>query len=353
MAVTTVNPSPSERLLIECARPRAITERSRILAGLAVDQHLRWAPAIAGAHWQGLAPRLGRALVVSGVAEGLPSGVHEDLQSAYFATMARSLALRRELEKVLNELRRHGIEVMLLKGAVLAPLVHRDPGVRPMDDLDMLVYRDDFSPAESIVRALGYVPDDPQLGPDHHHAPAMVNADGTVDDRVAPGARFVAQPPRLRCQRLVGTGRSLRCRRGHVLATIRRGLARTRFPPLPPRPGEPVQRSGPRTVVRHRCHPRRVRQHARLGGADTQRGRLRIRRAAGVDAGDCWQGARRLATRECSLRIGTIGLPTAGDGRGHVSARAAEPIMDNARTVDPSDAVGAPALPATPGPMAA
>ena len=40
---------------------------------------------------------------------------------------------------VLGELRRRGIEPMLLKGAALTLLHYRDSGLRPMEDVDILV----------------------------------------------------------------------------------------------------------------------------------------------------------------------------------------------------------------------
>lgn len=190
-AGTTVPRSPSEALLIACARPAAATEPSREVMDLVGDPDVLWTSTATLAVWQGVAPRLARSLVVSGVATGVPHGVGEGLQSAYLTTMARNLALRCELERVVRELHRHHIDVMLLKGAAMVPGVHRDPGVRPMDDLDLLVHRDDLALADRVVRELGYLPSDspPATIPLHgsssadsapHHLAALVRADGTV-----------------------------------------------------------------------------------------------------------------------------------------------------------------------------
>ena len=105
--------------------------------------------------------------------------------------MAHNLALRRELERVVDELHRHQIDVMLLKGAALVPLVHRDPGVRPMDDLDLLVHGDDLALADRVIRALGYTASEStpvantRLGSTRtafspHHLSALVRTDGKV-----------------------------------------------------------------------------------------------------------------------------------------------------------------------------
>ena len=165
MTVTTVGQragagvprSPSEALLIACARPASVAEPSREVADLALDPDVRWTSTATLAVWQGVAPRLARCLVVSGASASVPNGVGERLQSAYLMTMARNLALRRELERVVGELNRQAIDVVLLKGSALVPLVHRDPGVRHMDDLDLLVHRDDLAHADRVIRELGYL----------------------------------------------------------------------------------------------------------------------------------------------------------------------------------------------------
>ena len=177
--------SPGEALLIACVQPEATTAPSVALADLAADPLVEWMPTVGLAHWHGVAPRLSRALVVNGVADAIPRDIDDQLQSGYFATMARNLSLRRELGRVVAELHRHQIEVMALKGAALVPLVHRDPGVRPMDDLDLLVRRDDLARAEKVIRAVGYQPADkaPPVALDdeaHHHLPSLVRTDGTI-----------------------------------------------------------------------------------------------------------------------------------------------------------------------------
>jgi hypothetical protein len=155
------------------------------IADLARDPHVEWTPTMDLAHWHGVAPRLARSLVVSGVAGDIPRAVDDDLQSGYMATMARNLMFRRELGAIVEELHRHEVEVMVLKGAALVPLVHRDPGVRPMDDLDLLVHADDLERAEKIITATGYRSSDKSpatthVDEAHHHLPSLVRADGAV-----------------------------------------------------------------------------------------------------------------------------------------------------------------------------
>jgi hypothetical protein len=177
--------SPGEALLVACVQPGAATTPSPALADLAADPAVEWTPTIGLARWHGVAPRLARALAVNGLDAAVPREVDEELQAGYFATMARNLSLRRELGRVVAELNHHAIDVMALKGAALVPAVHRDPGVRPMDDLDLLVRRDDLDRAEKVLTAAGYQPAEkaPPVAlddEDHHHRPPLVRADGEV-----------------------------------------------------------------------------------------------------------------------------------------------------------------------------
>ena len=183
--------SPGQALLVACARPAAVAAASPEIAALAGALDTQWPATLMLARWQGIAPRLARSLVVSGVAATVPHHVGEELQAAYLRTMARNLVLRRELARVVDELGRHHIDVLLLKGAALVPEVHHDPGVRPMDDLDLLVHREDLTLADQVIRDLGYVASasapvalaHPSSDPDAslpHHLAALVREDGNV-----------------------------------------------------------------------------------------------------------------------------------------------------------------------------
>lgn len=65
------------------------------------------------------------------------------------------LGLRRAAT-VVAELRAAGIEVLVMKGAALALLYHRDLGARPMQDLDLLVGPDRLAGAVETLAASGW-----------------------------------------------------------------------------------------------------------------------------------------------------------------------------------------------------
>jgi hypothetical protein len=60
--------------------------------------------------------------------------------------------------RLVEALRDAGVETLLLKGAALATLYYRDVGARPMEDLDLLVHREDAPRAMDVIRGEGWTP---------------------------------------------------------------------------------------------------------------------------------------------------------------------------------------------------
>jgi hypothetical protein len=71
---------------------------------------------------------------------------------------AYSLSLSCELEDLLEQFEKYKIEVMPLKGPVLAELLYGNVWARPSDDLDLLVRPEEFAQAEALLLALGFAP---------------------------------------------------------------------------------------------------------------------------------------------------------------------------------------------------
>ena len=81
-----------------------------------------------------------------------------DFVARFRSQWALSLFLARELDNLLGEFERHQIEVLPLKGPVLAELLYGDVSLRPSDDLDLLVHPEDFVRAEALLLQLGFEP---------------------------------------------------------------------------------------------------------------------------------------------------------------------------------------------------
>jgi Uncharacterised nucleotidyltransferase len=70
---------------------------------------------------------------------------------------AMSAFLASELEALLHQFNLQGIEVLSLKGPVMAEALYGRLGLRPSDDLDLLVQHQDFARAQTLLIHLGFI----------------------------------------------------------------------------------------------------------------------------------------------------------------------------------------------------
>jgi hypothetical protein len=87
------------------------------------------------------------------------------LKGAYRAAWLRNQLLFKRAAEALHLLHEAGIRTMLLKGVALTVAHYRDPGVRPMDDIDVLVAPQDATRALSVLTRAGWEAD-PAAGAD-------------------------------------------------------------------------------------------------------------------------------------------------------------------------------------------
>jgi hypothetical protein len=120
-----------------------------------------WKALIEVAVQEGLAGQVYHALrrqglVETGGPEVIPPAVVETLEHLYRNTQVINITMREDLLKVLRILTAAGHPVLVLKGAALSELVYRDVGLRPMNDLDLLVRSDDSQTVMSLLVESGY-----------------------------------------------------------------------------------------------------------------------------------------------------------------------------------------------------
>jgi hypothetical protein len=103
---------------------------------------------------EGLGPLLG-ARLKAGEIEVESEAVKARLLREYYACCAHHLLREQQTAGLWAALRNRGIPVLLLKGAALAKTVYRDPGERPMADLDCLVPRAQWREAVHLAVKAG------------------------------------------------------------------------------------------------------------------------------------------------------------------------------------------------------
>ncbi|MEU2954603.1 nucleotidyltransferase family protein [Streptomyces xanthochromogenes] len=102
----------------------------------------------------------GRALATAQTFE--PESRHEYVQdallAAYTLNSRRNRVLIKETARLAERFRAAGVAVAVRKGAFLAPVVYRDLGLRPMNDIDFFVERAAAKDAAAVLADEGYVP---------------------------------------------------------------------------------------------------------------------------------------------------------------------------------------------------
>ena len=118
--------------------------------------------------------------------ENLTSLLPEDLlgkaQTLLYRSAARNAQLMDSGHRVIQELTNHGTEALLLKGCFLQDCIYNPSEVRPMNDIDLLVRKEEVSKALQILTENGYSPttffDQTLDNTDIKHVPPMVDRAG-------------------------------------------------------------------------------------------------------------------------------------------------------------------------------
>jgi len=113
-----------------------------------------------------------------------PPSVVEDLKNAWRRIALHNLRLLADLRRIKDALDTDGIAFIALKGIHLAAAVYKDPALRQMRDMDLLLKPRQLGPAADTLKGLGFRPRrDFDLNLElaaAKHLPPFVNANGTV-----------------------------------------------------------------------------------------------------------------------------------------------------------------------------
>ena len=167
-------PTSAQRLLLQAA----------LLHGAeAVGAWQRWKRAVEldslDAESIRLLPQLYRSLEREGVRDPSMSKLKGLYRHTWYANQLRL----RDAAVVIGELRRRGLDAMLLTGAALTLLHYRDLGLRPMEAVDILVRTHQWRPAVDVVTDLGWRPRVP-VTPRHVEASHAMGFANTQAQRI-------------------------------------------------------------------------------------------------------------------------------------------------------------------------
>ena len=174
--------SPESRLLLAGARTAAEPQSIQAL----LQHPLHWPEILERAERYEIAPLFYANLKKANADTAqIPPAVLERLKRLYYGQAACNMQLYRKLQEVLVAFAEEKIPVIVLKGGALAEVVYPHIALRPMQDVDLLLRKQDLETADRLMRALHYVPDESKHShqwykDEHMHLPTYLARDHSV-----------------------------------------------------------------------------------------------------------------------------------------------------------------------------
>lgn len=140
-------------LLIACCQEDN-THFTRLCTTNGSDIH--WQSLYAVALQEGIAPLLFWSLRQAGILEKIPPKLATAMSRKYYATAAAAAFCAFQLQDLLPRCQTAGVQVIILKGAMLAELHYPNPALRPMSDIDILVKARELEALDTILSQSGY-----------------------------------------------------------------------------------------------------------------------------------------------------------------------------------------------------
>jgi hypothetical protein len=126
---------------------------AQVLAG-----NVDWEYLLSLAVYQDVTPLLAHNLVKNAPNGYIPEPYLEKLNRIYHNNIYRNIILSEELVKVLLLFSKAGIDVITLKGTVLAEQLYANLKSRSTTDIDILIHKEQLSQAASLLLESGYTP---------------------------------------------------------------------------------------------------------------------------------------------------------------------------------------------------
>ncbi|MBT3209660.1 MAG: nucleotidyltransferase family protein [Bacteroidetes bacterium] len=148
--ITNFNLSVEDKFLLECLRDKDRSNFAEISSGS--KSELNWKLIAKKSTENGISQLLFKKQKLI----DLPIEIAEYFKKQYYATLAKNTLIYNKLDEIISEFRKEDIELVLLKGCLLAETVYNDIGQRPMGDFDILIEKKNLEKSYIILTKLGY-----------------------------------------------------------------------------------------------------------------------------------------------------------------------------------------------------
>jgi hypothetical protein len=140
--------------IILCIARREVNSHQRAELHRLIKQQINWDYLFATAQAHGLLPLLHKHLATA--TEIVPGHFLSRLKREAVANSQNMLHLVGKQLAVYKLLKENGIRVALFKGPLLAELAYGEMSLRQAGDIDVLIDREQFAPARTVLESLGY-----------------------------------------------------------------------------------------------------------------------------------------------------------------------------------------------------
>lgn len=120
------------------------------------DTRLDWERVISLANWHQVQSLLYKTIKFSPT---VPASLLESMHQDSIAQTVGNMMFMRESERLAEELRNHGVEAFLMKGALWASLYYEEIGLRQFGDIDFFIKSTSISASIVAMEKAGYVTD--------------------------------------------------------------------------------------------------------------------------------------------------------------------------------------------------
>jgi len=117
---------------------------------------MMWHAACFTVQAHGIAPLLYRVLTDLDVLDNFDKGFRDYIRDQYFLNRERIGRIQEILQTLLAQANYHHIPVMPLKGSILINSYYPDPAVRPMADIDLLIYPENIEQLSRLLESMGF-----------------------------------------------------------------------------------------------------------------------------------------------------------------------------------------------------
>ena len=104
----------------------------------------------------GVAPIIYKNIIKFSLDSKIPKKTLNLLSGAYHKTLSRNILLYENFKNIIKLFSSYNIEVITLKGMVLAESLYKDIGLRQISDIDLLLKYNDIEKAGNLLIELGY-----------------------------------------------------------------------------------------------------------------------------------------------------------------------------------------------------